>query len=94
MYEDLYRLLTDQLIRRSRRWRVPIPPKDRLLLNDEQEDESWTITSNLGYEVLKWEARQQLLESIWRRKLEVIAIFFGVSSLVQTIYTKLSYYRR
>jgi hypothetical protein len=43
--------------------------------------------------VLKPAAENSLKQALWNRKIEIAVIVFGFSTVVQTIFTVMSYYR-
>jgi hypothetical protein len=94
LQEEVSLLQTERIRRKAKRWHVNLPEKNWGKLNKDYEDESWDVTKNFGYQVLKQKTKQQLTENIWRKQIEVLVILFGVSSIVQTVFTLTSYFRR
>jgi len=91
LYEDLDFLLTSKLLRSASRLRIA-PPRREPLSRGNMVGRNWELTNTFGYEVLTPEGSERLSKMIWVRRLEVLAIIFGISSVVQTFYTVLAYY--
>ena len=82
--EDQLRALRDQrLIARAHRWRVFVPAR--------RTGENWETLSTKAL-VLTREAGHQLREQIFQRKVTILFLIFGVSSVVQTVFAVLSYF--
>jgi hypothetical protein len=92
LYEDIDSLETEILISKARFWRVSPPLVDYLRLED-NNDPNWERTRAFGYMILKPAARNQMIQQLWNRKVEIAVIIFGISSVMQTVYTVMAYYR-
>jgi hypothetical protein len=85
--EDIELMRYEALAAQARRWRVYISPTF-------EPREVWVKTDYRKRLILKPQAQHDVREQIWHRKLTVIGIVFGVSSVVQAVYAVLSFYLR
>lgn len=81
--EDIEWVLFETLVARAHRWRVYVSREPKNL---------WVRTSYRKRLILTPQAQHDIRERIWHRKVTVIGIMFGVSSVVQAVYAVLSFH--
>jgi len=90
-FEPIEDLLTKQLVKKARRWWVNPPPINHRALED-YKDPNWEHTRHRRCIVLRPEAQEQIKQRIWTRRIEVAALVFGGSSIIQAFYAVLAYH--